>query len=255
MIRVTRQVLFLTIVLACCSAGAEEYSRNAEFPPVRFTLDQAGELANDIFRYVQNVNGAEKVTRGNVEFNSFKYDATFDLPMTPDDVKKSPDKVFSFKITLRSSDNKINRVILSLQDRTRYLNVSGYSYDHVTGLVSVVNDKMEKYHILFGGSVFRMILWIIFVVIMALGYGIITWRFRSGKVYAVALFIMAVSPTAIMWIFPWDRIFPGTLVTRGEVGLLEKYAALFTFLSFLLTIAGIVWQAVILRAGKREKGT
>ncbi len=253
LICVSRQVLFFTVILACSCVGAAEYSRELDFPPVRLTLDKAAELANDLFRYVQSVNGTEKETKGQVEFKSLKYDASFDLPLTPEDLKESPDRTFSFTVRLRSQNNKINNVVLSLQDRTRSLTVSGHSHDHITGLISIVNDRLEQHYTIFGGLKFRILLSVVIFIIFFSGYGFITWRFENIKVLAMAALMLILLPNTILWLFPWERIFPGTLLTRQEIGLLDNYAPLFTFLSLLLSIAMIIWQVVVWRAKRPQR--
>jgi hypothetical protein len=252
MISVSRQVLIFIVVLVCFSAQAGEYTRNVDFSPVRLTLDKAAELANDVFTYVQKVNTIEKKTKGEVEFKSLRYDATFDLPLTPEDLKKSPDRVFGFTVKLRSEGNSINYVVLSFQDRTRSLNISGQNYDYINGLISLVNDRVEQHHVLFGGLYFRIFAAIVVFIIVLSGYYVIVSRFEGFKVLTIAVVMLIIVPNAIFYLFPWERIFPGTLITRGESTPLEQYAPLFTFLSFLLSIALIVWQLVSV-AKKRSK--
>ena len=252
MTTISGQVLFFTVVLACLCADAGEYRRNVDFSPVRLTLDKAAELANNLFEYVQNVNSTEGKITGEVEFKSPKYGATFDLPLTPENLKKSPDRVFSFMVRLRSQHNNINYVVLSFQDGTRSLEVSGRNYDYINGLISLVNDRVEQDHVLFGGFDFRLLLGIVVYVIIFAGYFTILWKFDGPKVLALAIAMLLILPNAIFYLFPWEQIFPGTLITRGEGALLHRYAPLFTFFSFLLSIAAIVWQLVA-AAKKRSK--
>jgi hypothetical protein len=242
---------FIIAVLSIPVLGqAGEYSRNREFGPVRLTTNEAAKLANDLLRYVQSVNDPARYSKGSAAFESGRYDATFELPMSPDDIERSPDQTFSFTVRIRSIENKINYVILALRDENRSLSVSGQSHDHVTGLLSVASDKVEAHAVRFGGGKFRVLLAIGFYLLLILGYGIVTWRFQGPKSFAVSLLVFIVLSNATIYLFPWDRIFPGTLVTRNEVGFLNTHAALFTFLGFLLGIVALGWQIILARANK-----
>jgi hypothetical protein len=250
-----RSVLFLTIGLAGLSVEAAEFTRSLDFPPVKLTLDQAAELANGLFVSIQNINDPAKNTIGEVSFQSLKYDATFALPLTPADIKNSPDRVLAFTIRITSSENKISYFVLALKDRTRSLTISGRSHDHVTGLISVVMERLEPYNTWLGGSQSRYFLVFLLYASLFIPYMAIMWKYDSPKVILVAIICFMVLPNAVIWLLPWERLFPGTLITRDEIGFLERNAALFTFLSLLLSIVPIVWQIIIRRPNRRAKGT
>jgi len=244
--------LLLMVLSVPLTARAEEYSRNRDFGPIRLTTIEAAKLANDLLRYVQSVNDPARNTNGIVALESPRYDATFDLPISPDDIEKSPDRAFSLAVLIRSSGNKIDYVNLTLRDGYRSVKVSGLNLDHVTGLLSLVTDKLEAHTVSFSGPRFRFLLGVGFYLLLLFGYMIVYWRSDFGlKVFAISLFAVVVLSNGVIYFFQWDRIFPGTLVTRNEMGFLDKYAPLFTLLSFLLAIVVFAWQVILARRNKR----
>ncbi|MEI9478885.1 MAG: hypothetical protein WCO26_20265, partial [Deltaproteobacteria bacterium] len=89
-----KHAILASLVLVALSAPlagrATEYRRTRDFGSIRLTTNEAANLANDLLRYVQSVNDPARNTNGRFSFRSARYDATFDLPISRDDIQNSP---------------------------------------------------------------------------------------------------------------------------------------------------------------------
>jgi len=236
--------LMIFIVLQSQSATATEFSRKAEFGPMRFTVEQIAKISNELLIYIQSVNNPSNDTKGTVDFESERYNASFDLPLTAKNYDKIPDNSYSFRFSVRSYDNNLSSVVLSFGDSYRYAEISGLNHSHVTGLLSIVQDKVRDFEVKFGGSKFRVFLAIAHWGVLLLAYVLVIWRYDNPKIIVTALLVFVVLPNAVVHLFPWYRIFPGTLITHDPLSFLQKYSHIFTFLGFLLAIITIAWPMI-----------
>ncbi|MFH1672287.1 MAG: hypothetical protein ABIF87_02500 [Pseudomonadota bacterium] len=140
-----------------------------------------------------------------------------------------------------------------LSDRSRSVEISGESYDHVTGLVSIVKDKLSPYETFWGGPRIRLFLGFVFFITFLGLYSIITLRYQETKIFVVSLVVMIVIPNAVVHFPHWDVVFPGFLITNEELFFLEKYAHVFTFLGFIIALIPILVWMIKLAANKRLK--
>lgn len=246
--------LSVFIFLQSFSVSAADYSRKAEFGPVRFTVEQIAKISNDLLAYIQSVNNPSEPTKGTIEFESERYSASFDLPLLTKDYDKVPDNSYTFKFRVRSLDNNITSVIISFGDSYRYADISGQNHSHVTGFLSIAQDKISDHATNIGGSKFRIFLAVACTIILLLPFFWVTWRYDSPKVLVMALVVFLVLSNAVIHLIPWYRVFPGTLITYEPLSLLQRYSHIFTFFGFLVAILAFAWPFV-LKGSKKLKRT
>jgi uncharacterized membrane protein YagU involved in acid resistance len=122
----------------------------------------------------------------------------------------------------------------------------------VTGFLSIVQDKIKDHEVTYTGSKFRTFLAVAYWIVLLSAYILVTRRYQNLKVFVTAILVFIVFSNAPMYLFPWDRIFPGTLITRNKLSFLEENSPIFTFLGFLLALIPIAWF-IVLKANKKLK--
>jgi hypothetical protein len=247
-------IFFLTLFILLQSqlVSATEYSRNAEFGPARFTVEQITKISNDLFSYIGSVNNPAKKTTGTIEFKSDKYSSSFDLPILPADYDKIPDYSHTFTFRANSYGNNLSSVIIQFGDSYRYANVSGLNHSHVTGFLSIVQDKIKDHEVTFAGSKFRIFLAVVYWIFLFIAYILVTRRYENLKVFVTALVVFIVLLNGVIFLFPWDRIFPGTLITHNKLSFLEENSYIFTFFGFLLALIPVLWP-IVMKTKKKLK--
>jgi hypothetical protein len=240
-------IFFLTwfVLLQNQSVSATEYSRNAEFGPVRFTVEQITNISNVLFSYIGSVNNPSNKTTGTIEFKSDKYSSSFDLPILPVDYDKVPDYSYTFTFRANSYGNNLSSVVIQFGDSYRYANVSGVNHPHVTGFLSIVQDKIRDHEEKYTGSKFRTFLAAAYWIVLLLVYILVTTHYQKAKVFVTALIVMVVLQNVPMYLFSWDRIFPGMLITHNKQSFLEEYSPVFTFLGFILALIPIGLSVIV----------
>ena len=230
-------IFSLSILILCFSTYSfgTEYNRNVEFKAIKCTSIEIKDIINDTYEYILKVNNKTNETYGTVDFTSEKYTVKFDLPLTDENLKRIPNKVAILSLNISSPHNKIKQLFLILADAYRNLSVSGRSYNDVTGLMSVVKDKLSPYETFWGGLGLRLKSGLIFFIIYSFSMSGILFLYRDQlKIFHVLILIVFL--WVVLFIIPWKIIFPGCLITNEQLGLLERYSYIFTFLGCLLTL-------------------
>ncbi|MGD0919643.1 MAG: hypothetical protein ABSB22_24655 [Thermodesulfobacteriota bacterium] len=216
-------------------ASAEEYTRSYEFKPIHIERNQLLKTATEIFLYVKRLNGEAVKSEGYIELGRFDYSTKLDLPLEQNDYEKFPRVSYDSFLSIKSYEGTISSVDLRLSDYSRKLSVTGTSYDHVTGLINVIQEKLGFYESHFGGSGFRVLLYFLSFALFILACAPNWFRLKDRDyfiIYGMSIIIFNV----VVFLPPWSKVFPGFLAGLESRSFLERNAALFTFLGLMMTL-------------------
>ena len=225
----------LYLILVSTLLFADDYTRSYEFDPIHIERDILIKAASEIYAYVITINGNSGETEGYIRLGRDDFVTELKFPISEKDYEKFPKISHSAYVEISDHHGIVYSIKLSLNDVTRDLEVRGRSYDHVTGLIKVVQEKLYPYNVMTGGIKFRLILMGILVLFYLIALSPIFCFFKSRDqviVYILSLVLMNV----LIHLPPWSKIFPGFLAGVENRSFLENNAALFTFLGFAITL-------------------
>ena len=219
-------------------ALADEYTRSHEFKPIHIERNELLKTATEIFLYIKKINGDSIDTNGSITLGIDNNSTTIDFPLEQNAYEKFPRISYECSLRIRGYKGVISDLTLRLMDSNKILTVTGTSPEDVTGLIKVVQEKLEFHESYYGGLGFRLLLYIILIIFL----GVITYPGWYGKKtimdrnYIACLVIFCVLLTTISFIPPWAKIFPGFIARIENSSFLEKNSPLFTFVGFLLAL-------------------
>ena len=227
-----------TFLLAYTLANAQSttYSQSVEFSAVRLSYEDLSELVTRLHGVVEQANsGAECVTRRDTltvgdQFNSVELTGEFSLTS----FARAPLVAHSVNYRYYCLDAPISKVEISLRDFERELSVSGRSRDQVAALSAMAAEMLRPHETAMGGWKFRL-LGAYCLALSGLFIPVLATRspYRAVKVVSwVAGPMMSLS----IWVFPWERWFPGAAFYSGDASFLVRHSALISFAGAVLTV-------------------
>lgn len=255
----TLSLFVVTFALLAQFAWAEDYTRSCEFQPIHIERNELLKAATEIFLYVKKINGEAVKSEGYIDLGRFDYSTKLDLPLEQNDYEKFPRISYNGVLRITAYNGIVSSVDLRLSDYSRKLSVTGTNHDHVTGLIKVVQEKLEFYESHYGGPNFRFLLGIIFFVLFTIAILIVILpKYARSKdrhhdiIYGLSFLIFNILFNVLLYLPPWDKIFPGFLAGIENRSFLERNAAFFTFLGLVLPIL-ISVSRFIIRLKKKNK--
>jgi hypothetical protein len=249
----------ITFMLLAQFAWAEEYTRSYEFKPIHIERNELLKAATEIFLYVKKINGEAVESKGYIKLGRDDYSTKLSFPLEQNDYEKFPRIAYDGILRIEAYHGVVSSIELWLFDIQRKITVTGTSHDHVTGLIKVVQEKLEPYESHYGGRNFRILLGIISFVLftMAIFIAIMpNWARSKDRhhdiIYGSSFIIFNIVLNVLLYLPPWDKVFPGFLAGIENRSFLERNAAIFTFLGFVITILFPVSRFII-RLKKQNK--
>ena len=237
------------------SARAEEYTRSYDFKTIHIQRNELLNAANDIFLYLKKLNGEAIKPEGFIKLKSEDSSTELGLPIEERDFQKFPRIAYDCDLRIQAYHGVVSNITLWLTDGMKHLEVTGTSLDHVSGTINVVEEKLKVYECNSGGRGFRFFLGIIaFVSFMSAAFCVMVSKWLHFKerdrmiIFALSIVFLNVA----LYFPPWEKIFPGFLAGIENRSFLERNAALFTFLGFVITIL-IPISAYMLRLKNTNK--
>jgi hypothetical protein len=232
-----KKILLFALFSLCISsvAIAEAYKRTYEFTPLHISKNEFLNSVNEIFAYIKNTNKNSENIEGEISLGRGDYTTEIALPLTEDDYEKFPRVSYESHVFIRAKDGLVNDVQLWFTDNSRKIKVTGSSHDHVTGLLRIAEEKFSFYETVYGGTKFR---WALAIVAFLLFMGCMfpNWFNLKNRDWGILYVVSLVLINALFYLPPWETVFPGFIVGVENSTFLEKHAALFTFLGFLLAL-------------------
>lgn len=235
MIRKLRIYLPIILILIWSPSLADDYTRSYNFEPIHIERNRLLKAASEIYSYVQNINGVSDETHGYVKLGRDDFSTRINFPISVNEYEKFPRISYEAYINIESYKGIISSVSLRLDDSSRKIEVIGKNHDHVTGLIKIVQEKLSFYNVTAGGSRFRLIIGAVFILLYSIAAGFIWANFKvqtAAIIYILYLILMQV----IIFIPPWEFVFPGFIAGVESRTFLERNAALFTFLGFAIGV-------------------
>jgi hypothetical protein len=254
----TMKILFFSLIaflLLAQSAWAEQYTRSYEFKAIHIQRNELLKAANEIFLYLKKINGEAVKSEGYIKLGREDYSAELRLPIEENDYQKFPRIAYHGYLRIEAYQGVISNIQLRLSDSLREAEVTGTSLDHVTGLINVVEEKLKFYECYSGGRGFRFLLGIIaFVLFTSVTLLVLlsNWLHLKDKNQMIMFGLFYVLFNVALYLPPWEKIFPGFLAGIESTSFLERNAALFTFVGFVITIL-IPVSGLILRLKKPNR--
>jgi hypothetical protein len=234
--KLARRFIFLLLtILIPASSLADEYVRVREFRAIHIERDALLKAVSEIFLYVQRVNGKRNQTTGSVKLSRDDYATELDLPIEASDYEKFPRIATSLHMSIYAHSAAVEEVKLWFTDDIRSLEARGNSHDHVTGLIKVVEEKLNFYETYFGGYRSRVGLGALSYLLCMIVV-IPNWFHLKERERNIAYYISLILVTIFIYLPPWDRVFPGFLAGSENKSVLERSAPLFTFIGLLFTL-------------------
>jgi len=240
----TKLVILSTIACTVLLAAEPRYSRNRELPPLKMNFNDLEAVLTKAFNLLSTANGqsdkkeylGEKLT---VEAGSDELEvAGHAFPMSA----RVP-KVFyklSYSYSWSSwSDAPVSNLRLDSGDRTRRLAVSGSAADQVEAISTSLERDLSE-HASMGGSDFRffwgslLAISLVFSLLLTGAYCIVERRWRM-----LGMPIFSLLGLLLLFLLPLGEWFSGFAVYRGESSFLVRYGPQISFLSLIISVAGI----------------
>jgi hypothetical protein len=227
----------LILLLISSQSYADVYTRSYEFGPIHIERDNLLKAVSEIYSYVESINGVSDKSSGYISLGRDDFLTKIALPISEKDYAKFPKISYEARVHIENDyGGIITDVQLWLDDRSRKLTVTGKDYDHVTGLINVVQEKLSFYNVTTSGFKFRMILFIISVLLLSSAPYFIVILFKKERDRTIISILWIMLMLVILFIPPWEIVFPGFLAGVENRSFLEKYSALFTFLGFAIAV-------------------
>jgi hypothetical protein len=240
-------------------AYGQEYSRSGLINPIRIDRTDLLNAVTEIFAYVQKVNGEQIELKGAITLKNDKNSTTLSLPIDQKDFDKFPRISYEAYLNIsayayKGQISQISYVRLSLSDGYRSFEVNGSSQDHATGLVAIIQEKLQSAEYPSGGKNFRL-----FVALMGMFlYMFVTifnWFGLEDRDRLIMLAGCTVLWFTVFFLPPWDIIFPGFISIVADRPFLERNSALFTFIGIILTVLIPIATYLIRHRTKHDKLT
>jgi hypothetical protein len=218
-----------------------QYSRSKDLRPLKLSYDDLLALLSKAHSLLSTANGAEKgeyleeaitISTGADEMKipGFSWPASTRLP----------NAAYNVSYRYSWSDARVSLLQLDLGDSYRKITVSGRALDQVEAICSSLERDMSERSTFVGGSSFRdlsgLILWTIFVnaFIWTGAYCIVQRRWR-----AIGMPLFSLLGLILLFTLPFDELFPGFAVYRGDASFLVRYAPHISFLGLVITTVAI----------------
>jgi len=225
------------MVFASTSLLADDYTRSCEFGPIHIERRSLLKAASEIYDFVKSVNSTSGKTEGYISLGGDDLITKLEFPLSEKDYDKFPRVSFVATVSISNYQGILSNVELVLVDSYRILKVRGRSHDYVTGLIKVVQDKLASSNVITGGRWFRAIFALIFYFIFAGGIGlIVSFSSLRDRDRGIILILSIILLNVTLFLPPWEKVFPGFLARGENLSLIDRHAALFTFLGLAIAI-------------------
>jgi len=242
----------LILILLVPQSFADDYTRSYNFKPIHIERDRLLKAVSEIYSYVQNINGVSNETSGYIKLGRDDFSTKINFPISINEHEKFPKISYEAYINIECYKGVVYSVRLRLADESRTIEVTGKSHDHVTGLIKVVQEKFSFYNVTAGGSDFRMIIGAIFILLYSVASVFIMVAFK-GKIAAIIYILYLILIQVILYIPPWEYVFPGFIAGVESRTFLDRHAALFTFLGFAIGVIVPVLTLIIRLSKKKSE--
>jgi hypothetical protein len=167
-----------------------------------------------------------------------------DIPLKKESLKEIPNEIISFTLILYSGENGIKDISLYLNDYRRSITVSGSNNTYVTGLINIIKDKILPYEVYWGGPGRRIIIAVALYLIFLIIFSLLIVKYRclfcliqkpenyyTAVIYLVLIFNILCVPAVVL--LPWERYFPGCLITTENLNIISIHYMFFYLLPWV----------------------
>jgi len=228
-------IYFLLSIFLSTMAYADEFTRSYEFKAIHMERDQFLKAASAIYEYFNKINNMP--AKGYVSLGREDYQTEINFPIDQKDYEKFQQVSYDGYVLITAENGVVKRLRFRLSDYSRNVTVTGENQDYISGVINLIIEKFRFYETNFGGGKFRLTLGIGFLILIVIFLSICSYLARQNDVLLVVLSVSSlVLSFAVFFLPPWELFFPGFIAKTENMSFLEKYAATFTFLGFIVTL-------------------
>jgi hypothetical protein len=238
--------LLPAILLYTPSFSSSVYTKEAELRPIRLSDTDLQREVNKLSNLIKSANaaGTTKDYQENVTFESGKSKVEISGHQFLSSGVEIPKASYKFWYYFSiNGEAPIKGVSIYFTDYSRVIKVTGYSSEQVDAIFSTMESAFTEYSTLLAGSTIRLagsfILGYIFIGGTILGSFLC---FKKKSLRYLGLPIFSIIGIILMVTLPFEDILAGFAVYRGEASFIVRYGYQISFVSFLITLLGILFS-------------
>jgi hypothetical protein len=250
--------LFLWLILLCISSSFAQssFTIDLSLPPIKIDFDQLLQIIEDSNHIISKYDSLYSYREENlIIINKSTRQSTSNL-LDSKNIHFKSAKYINYQYS--NYRGSIKKIELDLRDSERTISITGNNYLEIKTISDLYKKELAEYRNYFGGLTFRNLLSIITSTI-SLIILIITVRITSSKKEGIVIhilsnirFIFGIILFIISQLFIWGiidlyNLFPGFIIYKNNIGFIDKYANLFTFIAFILAILSITGVDILKR--------
>ena len=243
---------------SCVCAAQEMFSTKREFGPVRFSQEQLLKLVDRLRVFAEQQGSSPAESDDASQTLSLSDEQTtlrISEEISVEKLDAAPPVATSVYYEYRNRTGEISSINIRLWDTSRTVEISGRSRDQVEAAASVASTIISQAETIVGGLAHRA-----FGAFFLLAGGLILSLY-AGRIYlalqltrpilTLSMRLTGLILTLSIWL-PWEEWLPGTAVYRDDASFLVRYAALISFLGFIVGIVAIFLSVIAISRGTQS---
>jgi hypothetical protein len=218
---------------------AYTFEKTFKLPPIKLTYEDLNSINTFLLHQLAKINTSEKqedtyqlirISGGDV---TLEKEGTFLL--SKDD--PLPDVSRDLYLVYRNKSGPITYITYNFSDLERKLSIQGISNEYVESIHLLLLDKFSNKSFYAGGQQFRMIIFIILVIIGAFIYIFASNYNNLSNMHRIGFIILGLFIFLLGIILGLGNWFPGFGLYKDSTSFIIKYSAEISFISLIITIA------------------